>query len=184
MLALALSVALAAEPGLDETQAAAARTAAGAAADDESRVTRARRAHLAPLLRGQVLGKDSVKSRRGQVRLAPLVEDDTSDEKGWAVALQWDFAQLVYSRDESQLALAHAHLARLRRDAAEKAAQLWIDRRKTLAALAASPPGAARDELALALLQATASLDAITGGLFHEVLLREQAALVPSPGKP
>lgn len=179
MLAFALSVALAAEPGLDETQAAAARTAAGLAADDESRVARARRAHWAPVLRGQLAGKDSVKSRRGQVRLAPLVEDDTSDEKDWGVALQWDFAQIIYARDETQVALANAHLARLRRDASEAAAKLWIERRKRSAAWSVAPPGPARDALALLLLETTASLDALTGGLFHDVLLREQAEFLP-----
>ena len=88
--------------------------------------------------------------------------------------MTWDFAQLVYSREESQLALAHVHLARVRREAAEKAAALWVERRQRCASLPALS-GAARNEAALELLRVTAELDAVTGGLYRELLSRQEA---------
>jgi len=53
----------------------------------------------------------------------------------WSVTLTWDFAQLVYAREESQLALAHVHLARVRREAADRAASLWVERRQKRASM-------------------------------------------------
>ena len=162
------------EPGLAETQDAAASAAGGSASDDDSRSTRARLAHFAPQLRGQAQLRDDEKSRVGEFRLAPVRELDVGVGHTWAVVLAWDFSQVVYARDESQLALAHAHLARIRREAADKAAQLWIDRRAARAQWLAAAPET-RLEACLALLRLTAALDALTG-LFRDALSREEAA--------
>lgn len=186
MVALALAVILAAgEPGLEDTQRAAARVAGGAAEDDAGRTLRARRSHWAPVLRAQAGLKDDDRTRRGVFRNAPLAEDDQGDGRALAVTLQWDFAQVVFAREETQLALAHAHLARLRSEAASQAAKLWTQRRLKLLAL---PParGAARLAALLEVLSLTAGLDALTGGLFHDALAREEAeCAAPGPeGKP
>ena len=130
------------EPSLAETADAAARFAGGSATDDFSREARARRAHWAPQLRAQGLLRDDEKSRNGEYRLAPLREQDVGTGRVWSVVLAWDFSQIVYAREESQLALAHAQLSRARREAADKASQLWIERRQQRArwlALAAGP---------------------------------------------
>ncbi len=169
------------EPSLVETQEAATRTAAGEADDDASRVARARRAHWAPVVHGQVGGKDDERARRGAYRGQPISEDDTAVGHSWAVVATWDLAQLVYAHDETQLALAHAHLARLRRQAADEAAELWLERRKRLLTFRKIAAGPDRAEAALLVLHLTAELDALTGGLFHELLLREQAELEPKP---
>ncbi|TMA76823.1 MAG: hypothetical protein E6J58_13520 [Deltaproteobacteria bacterium] len=87
------------------------------------------------------------------------------------MALTWDFSQLVFAREETQLALAHAQLARARRDAAERAAQLWIERQKARALWTA----AGTRESCFALLRATAALVALTG-LFRDAVAREEAA--------
>jgi hypothetical protein len=174
-LGLWLSLGAPAVPSLQQAQEAAARAAAGDPADDASRALRARRAHWAPVVRGQVGGKDDQRSRRGEIRLSPLREDDTGAARTWAVTVQWDLAQVIYAREESQLALAQAHLSRLRREAAERAAELWIERRRKALAVAAAPAGPGRSALLLELLQATAALDAITGGLFRELLAEEEA---------
>ncbi len=164
-----------AEPGLVETQQAAARAAGGTATLDESRMSRARLAHWAPQLRAQGLQRDDAKSRTGEYRLAPLREQDEAAGHTWSVMLLWDFSQVVYAREESQIALAHAHLARLRREAGEQAAKLWVERRMARARwLAASGPE--RAQTCMALLQLTAELDALTAGLFREVLASEEAA--------
>src|SRR3954470_7299112 len=71
-----LAAASPAEPGLAETQAAAARAAGGSAAEDDSRAERARISHWAPQLRAQGLVRDDEKSREGVYRLAPIQEQD------------------------------------------------------------------------------------------------------------
>ncbi len=186
MFAFALVVLLAAaaaEPGLEETQQAAAHRAAGDSGDDASRTLRARRAHWAPALRAQLGFKQDERARRGVFRNAPLLEDDTGDGRAWGVVLQWDFAQVVYARDESQLALAHAHLARLRTDAAAQAAKLWTQRRLKRLSVLSTPAGVPRLAPALELLALTAELDALTGGLFHDAFAREEAACASLAGE-
>lgn len=166
----------AAEPGLAQTQEAAARAAGGSAADDLSREARAKRAHWAPQLRAQGLARDDEKSRDGEFRLAPVREQDVGTGHAWSVALSWDFSQLVYAREESQLALAHAQLAARRREAADKAGQLWIDRQQVRARWRSLAPGPERLQACFAELRLTAELDAMTQGLFRDALSREEAA--------
>jgi hypothetical protein len=175
LLAICLSIMAAVEPGLVEAQEAAARVAAGNAAEDASRAARARAAHWAPQLRGQGGGHVNDENRTGVRYNAPLVEEDIGTGTTWSVQLSWDFAQVIFAREESQVALANAHLARLRRDARDKAAELWIDRKRELSSWAALPAGAPRAAACLAALRLTAQLDAITGGLFREALAREEA---------
>ena len=79
---------------------------------------------------------------------------------------------MIFAREEGQLALAHAHLARLRREVESRAAQLWIERRQAKALWLASRQPAA----CLALLQLSAQLDALTAGLFRDAVSREEAA--------
>jgi hypothetical protein len=175
-----LAAAAPAEPGLAETQAAAARAAGGSAAEDESRAERARISHWAPQLRAQGLLRDDEKSREGVYRLAPIQEQDLGVGHTWSVVLSWDFSQVVYAREESQIALASAHLARLRREAAEKATRLWIERRTALARFTAATPYE-RPGACLALLALTAELDALTDGLFRESVSREETACLGEP---
>jgi hypothetical protein len=130
-------------------------------------------------LRAQAGLRDDERSRRGELRLAPLVENDLGKSRIWAIVAQWDLAQLVYSRDEGQLALAHVHLARVRQKAAEAAAKLYEERwrrRVFLRLRAASPPSERVDAL-LGLLRATAGLDALTGGLYREQLAQAEGDL-------
>jgi hypothetical protein len=160
------------EPGLLETQEAAARTAAGSAAQDASRLARARAAHWAPQVRGQATARDDDKTRSGEYRLAPVREQSVAAGHAWVLSLTWDLSQLVFAREETQLALAHVQLARARRDAADRAAQLWIERRQAQALWLAIRTR----ESCFALLRATAALVALTGGLFRDAAAREEAA--------
>jgi hypothetical protein len=170
LFTLAAAVA-AAEPGLLDAQEAAARVAAGSAGEDRSRAGRARGAHWAPQLRVQALVRDDDRLRTGEFRLAPVREQDVSGGRSWSVTLTWDFAQVVFAREETQLALAHAHLARLRREAADRAAVLWSERQQARWLWASLRTR----EACLALLRLTAQLDALTGGLFREAAEREEA---------
>ena len=176
-----LCAATAGEPALVEAQAAAQRTAGGSAAEDAARTARLRRSHWAPVLRGQLLRRDDLRDRAGELRGYPLVQQDSAVANTWSIILTWDFAQLLYAREESQLALAHVHLARVRREAADRAAELWVERRQKRASLG-SLSGAARREAALELLRLTAELDAVTGGLYRELLAREEAELAGEGG--
>lgn len=181
-----------AEPALHQVVEAAMRTAAGLASDDAARTERLRASHWAPVLRAQGGLRDDQRTRRGEVRLAPLVEDDAGTSRAWAVVLQWDLAQLVYSRDESQLALAQVHLARVRQQAAAEAARLYEERLRRRVQLRAMEPGRGpeRWEAVLGLLRATAELDARTSGLFRsqlqaaQALLDELAPPRPAPAPP
>jgi hypothetical protein len=173
VLAICLSMLAAAEPGLIEAQDAAARLVAGLASEDASREARARTAHWTPQLRAQGTVRTSDENRAGQRYGSPLLEDDAGAVQTWSVFLTWDLSQVVFAREETQLALAHARLAQLRRDARAKVAEVWVDRQRELARLAVAPPGQ-RLFACLTALQLTASLDALTGGLFHAALEREQ----------
>ena len=164
------------EPTLAEAQSAAARLAAGTRDEDSSRLSRARAAHWAPVLRGQAGRADTEATRSGTQSQAPLHWDQQGGATTWAVAATWDLGQLVYDRDENALALSRTLLARRRQEVAEECARLYAERfQKMLASRDAR--GAVRLEAALELLRATASLDALTGGLFREALGSTQAAV-------
>ena len=170
------AAARASEPTLVEAQAAAARHAAGTGTDDADRTSRLRASHFAPTVRGELIGKADDRTRRGEFRLAPLREDDASEARTWGIVVTWDLAQLVYSREEGQLALAHQHLARVRREVSFQAAKLWIERRQKCAALQ-KLSGPLRREAYLDLLRITAELDALTGGLYREALAEAEGQL-------
>jgi hypothetical protein len=176
VLALCLFVLAAVEPGLLETQEAAARMAAGVAAQDQSRESRARSAHWAPQLRAQANLRTSDQNREGVRYGSPLLEEDTSGVQTWSVVLAWDLSQVIFAKEETQLAAAQAKLAQLRREARIRAAELWVDRKRELLRLAATPPGAQHASICLSALHLTAELDAFTGGLFREAVEREEQA--------
>src|SRR5256885_14074419 len=94
------AAARASEPTLVEAQAAAARHAAGTAADDADRTSRLRASRLAPTVRGELLGKADERTRRGEYRLAPLRGDDAPEGRHWGVVVTLGFSQLVSCRDE------------------------------------------------------------------------------------
>ena len=160
------------EPGLLETQEAAARVAGGSAAEDALRTARARAAHWLPLVRGQATLREDDRTRNGEYRLTPLHEQDFFFGRTWLIALTWDLSQVVFAREETQLALAHVHLARVRKEAADRAGQLWFERRLARAYWLA----VRTRESCLGLLRATSALFALTGTLFRDALAREEEA--------
>ena len=163
------------EPTLAEVQAAASRLAAGTPEEDESRLARARASHWAPVLRAQVGAADTEQARAGTQAQAPLRWSQQGAATTWAVAATWDLGQVVYARDENQLALSRAQLARRRQEVAMQSAQLYAERLRRLQS-SRDARGAARLEAALELLRTTAALDLLTGGLFRDALDRAQAA--------
>jgi hypothetical protein len=123
-------------------------------------------------LRAQATARDDEKTRNGEYRLAPLREQNVAVGHVWVLALTWDLSQVVFAREETQLALAQVQLARVRREAAERAAQVWIERRQAHALWLV----ARTRESCLGLLRTTAALVALTGTLFRDTLAREEAA--------
>jgi hypothetical protein len=168
------------EPTLAQAMEAAARLAAGSSEDDDSRLSRARNAHWAPQLRAQAGRSDSEAVRTGQQSSAPLHWDQQAEVNTWQLAATWDLSQLVYDRDEGQLALGRSHLARRRQEAAGEVAERYVERQRLRRAVADSN---GRDAAAaLLLLRCTAALEALTGGLFAAQLAQAQALAVPSSG--
>ncbi|HET9752268.1 MAG TPA: hypothetical protein VFP52_04885 [Myxococcales bacterium] len=106
-------------------------------------------------------------------------EQDAGAGRNWSVALSWDFAQVIFAREETQLAVAQARLARVRREAAERAAALWVERQQARALWLQ----ARTEEACFALLQLTAELDALTAGLFHDAAEREESACAGGQGR-
>ena len=149
----------------------------GEASDDASRLVRERASHWAPAVRGQLGGTASDRTRDGTMNQNPVHWTDLGGATNWSVMLSWDLPQAIFSHDESQLALATVHLIRTRQAAALRAAELYAERRRRLAALGrlAAASAAMQLEAALALLETTAALDALTGGLFREPLARVQS---------
>lgn len=80
----------------------------------------------------------------------------------------WDLDRLVFSRDELAAAETAARLARLRDEEVERATRLYFHRLRLKVDLALAPPAEARGRAGaeLELAQATAELDALTGGLY------------------
>jgi hypothetical protein len=158
------------EPSLQDAQAAAARLAAGDAAGDASRVARARAAHWAPVVRGQLGGTTSEQTRDGVMYLDPLHWTNLGSATTWAVTLTWDLPSAIYARDENQLALSSVHLARVRREVVARTGLLYGSRKRKLAALRAQAGASPATQLesALSLLETTA-------GLFAPALARVQA---------
>lgn len=171
MVAIFLSAVAVSGPALAEAQAAAARIAAGEPSDDASRAARARNAHWAPSLRAQGGGRQDDRTVTGELRLAPIREDWNGAGRQWSVMLSWDFSQVVFAREETQLALAHASLERARREVREKVARLYVEWLRL----------AGQEEPAPELLRVLADLDGLTGGLFREELDKVQAKLVEAP---
>jgi len=156
------------DPPVDEVQRAAALRAAPSPAEATSWGSRARWASWLPRLttsfrhdeRSQhTLGLTST-AEVDYVRLAP----------GNEVRLQltWDLAGVAFSDAEVRTAEAAARAARQRAEAAERATRLYFKRRSLLATLWLAPPedAGARLSAELALDEATAELDFLTGGLF------------------
>ncbi|MGZ6123961.1 MAG: hypothetical protein ACXWLR_03320 [Myxococcales bacterium] len=123
-------------------------------------------------MRGQAMVREDEKTRLGEYRLAPLREQDAGAGRTWALTFTWDLSQVIFAREETQLAQAQAQLARIRREAADRAAQLWIERQKARALWATVHTR----ETCFGLLRATAALVALTGELFREAVAREEAA--------
>ena len=119
------------------------------------------------------------------VRLNTVDQNDRVGARGVAVLINTELAGPAEFYDFHAALDRHAHgllgdaivgqhlqLARVRRDAADRAAQLWIERRQAQALWIV----ARTRESCFALLRATAALVALTGGLFRDAAAREEAA--------
>src|SRR2546428_7867032 len=90
-----------AEPGLLETQEAAAKLAGGAPSLDAARLARARAAHWKPQLRGQASLREDQKTREREFRLAPLREPDFAAGHACLLLLTGDLPQVIIAREKT-----------------------------------------------------------------------------------
>jgi hypothetical protein len=164
------------EPTLEQAQRAAERIAAGDREADSSRRSRARAAHFAPVVRGQLGRAQADQSRSGISYGQPVQWTTLGQTTTWAVTLSWDLPSAIYGREENQLALSEAQLARVRREVAQRVGRLYAERKRKLLAMHAQPGSDASLQLenALSLLELTAELDGLSGGLFAAALARAQ----------
>ena len=165
------------EPTLIEAQEAAVRNAGGPKEADASRVSRARSAHWAPVVRGIFGVRDNEGTRDGELRGAPLRWTDRGQALTWGLTATWDLPQVIFARDETQLVHAHLHLEKARQAASKQAMRLYLDRRDRKRALANAPAHEVRQRLLQEVVRLTADLDALTGGLYRPFLTAELAEL-------
>jgi hypothetical protein len=81
------------------------------------------------------------------------------------VRATWDLDALIFTPDELRAASAETGMLRRRDEAVQRATRLYFERLRLLLLLAPPVAVAERAERELALEEATAELDALTGGL-------------------
>lgn len=157
------------EPTVREVQKAAAAHAGIDPKLAESWRRRVRRAAWLPKLTAEWMHEERTFhvvgiASGGEVDYVRLLPGDKVGLKA-----SWDLRDLVFDADELRVAAASADLVQRRREIVGEATKLFFARRRLRAELA--PPGLAEAERAekeLALAEATALLDAITGGLYSK----------------
>jgi hypothetical protein len=106
-----------------------------------------------------------------------LVDRDFDRSRDWGVALTltWDLADLAYHPEEIDVSREARELLELRDDVLDEITQLYFERRRVLAELAALADPAAQARLRLRADELAAGIDAWTGGWFS----RNAAAPAP-----
>jgi hypothetical protein len=123
-------------------------------------------------LRGDHAADDSRSTDYDQAFLSGdtryLVDRDSEHARDWGVALTltWDFADLAYHPEEVDISRETRELIELRDDVLDEITQLYFERRRVLAELAALADPAAAARLRLRADELAAGIDAWTGGWF------------------
>ncbi len=175
-----------AEPTVNETQSAALEYAH----IDNGRMGnwywRTRIAALAPEIDGQFTGQtttdDDVQVRENLARnddgnLFPTsgytsAKDDTQERETVRVGAKWDLSNVVFNRDELNVATTIAKQVQLRERILNTVTKIYFERRRLQVEIATGgslPPAEAVDKK-LRLDSLTADLDGLTGGWFSKQL--------------
>jgi hypothetical protein len=108
--------------------------------------------------------------------LRHLVDRDRQRHRDLAVSatLSWDFGDVAYHPEQIDVSREARELIKLRDDVLDELTQLYFDRRRVLAELAARPdaPPSERLELRLRAAELAAGIDAWTGGWFSRSRLQ------------
>ena len=101
-------------------------------------------------------------------------EEDT----GWDITCSWDFSELIWNDDQTNIDVRSRLMVQLRDDVLDEVTHLYFERRKLQIELAQSPPqNAARYlEKEVRLQELTAGIDAMTGGWFSREIERRKLA--------
>lgn len=170
------------EPGLDEIRRAALRYAGLASQPEKAWGLRARLAGLLPEV--------SLKAQRGRAQDEEFSESSTGTEKherdlDLEARAEWALDRLVFDEAELRAAQTAQRLHRDRIQLLTQVTNLYFQRRKLQLAVLFAPdsdPGKAALQ-ALAIAEATAQLDALTGGYFSRALARRRAARQAAGGR-
>ncbi|MBI5068429.1 MAG: hypothetical protein HZB56_09325 [Deltaproteobacteria bacterium] len=167
------------DPPVEEVQRAAALRAAPTPSEAASWTSRARWSSWLPRLTTSFRHDERAQHTLGLTSTAEVDYVRLAPGNEVRVQLTWNLAEVAFSDAEVRTAEAAARAARLRAEAAERVTRLYFRRRSLLATLWLAPPDdpAARLAAELALDEATAELDFLTGGLFT----RERAGVAVRP---
>lgn len=125
--------------------------------------------------------------RLDDTRLRLYGREDLSTRFDVRVGVRWDLGGLVWSGDELAIEAAERRVAEQRRAVMQSVADAWFLRRRTLALLLVDPPSdpVRRLERELAVDEATARLDALTGGWYSQQLAADlRSRSTPGRGTP
>jgi hypothetical protein len=108
----------------------------------------------------------------GETRHLIDSDRDRGDSYGVSLTLSWNLADIAYEPETIDVSHETREVIELRDDVLDEITQLYFERRRVLAALAASgdPPAADAMQLRLRAAELAAGIDAWTGGWFSERL--------------
>jgi hypothetical protein len=108
----------------------------------------------------------------GETRHLIDIDRDRGDSYGVSLTLSWDLGDIAYEPESLDVSHETREVIELRDDVLDEITQLYFERRRVLAALAASVdlPSAASLQLRLRASELAAGIDAWTGGWFSERL--------------
>ena len=108
----------------------------------------------------------------GETRHLIDIDRDRGDAYGVSLTLSWDLGDIAYEPESIDVSHETREVIELRDDVLDEITQLYFERRRVLAALAASadPPSADSLQLRLRASELAAGIDAWTGGWFSERL--------------
>lgn len=101
------------------------------------------------------------------------IEDDDFLRKGkssieWDISLSWDLAELIWNQDQTSIDVRSKLMVELRDDILDQVTRLYFERVRIAEEIRqlSADEGGARFDKQLKLREVTASLDALTGGLY------------------
>jgi hypothetical protein len=106
----------------------------------------------------------------GALRQLADHDEERSDDNELSLTLTWEFADLAYHPEQIDISREAREIIELRDDVLDEITQLYFERRRVLAELAAAESPAEATRLRLRAAELAAGIDAWTGGWFSRAL--------------